>query len=152
MKSKTGKQTFCKYYYNIFCHLFILFGGVCGCAGYFIIFARCMIINLHLNHRHRHRRRRPCLAQTIGPFGSVQLFFQPFFAGLLSCLRSTFWNNNSRLCVCGVCGYTHNIINHKVSHDFILTPSVACSPLALLHLQHAGFYFLALRFSALIRQ
>lgn len=75
MKSKTGKQTFCKYYYNIFCHLFILFGGVCGCAGYFIIFAGCMIINLHLNHR----RRRPCLAQTIGPFGSVQLFFSAVF-------------------------------------------------------------------------
>lgn len=31
-ETKTGKQTFCKYYYNIFCHLFILFAGVCECV------------------------------------------------------------------------------------------------------------------------
>lgn len=51
-------------------------------------------------------------------------------------------------CVC-VCGYTHNIINHKVSHDFILTPDLPPSLLpagcsaapALAWLQLAGLYF-----------
>lgn len=151
-KRKQNGQTFCKYYYNIFCHLFILFAGVCECvgvcgvcAGYFIIFAGCMIINLHLNHRHR----RPCRADD----WPVQflLFFPPawhFFSGLLFCLRSTFWAPLQTVCVC-VCGYTHNIINHKVSHDFILTPDLPPSLLpagctaapALAWLQLAGLYF-----------
>lgn len=52
------------------------------------------------------------------------------FSGLLLCLRSTFWAPLQTVCVC-VCGYTHNIINHKVSHDFMLTPDphslLACS-------------------------
>lgn len=105
MKSKTGKQTFCKYYYNIFCHLFILFGGVCGCAGYFIIFAGCMIINLHLNHR----RRRPCLAQTIGPFGSVQLFFQPFFSRVVV-LPAVHFLEQQQQTVCVVCVDIHTTL------------------------------------------
>lgn len=71
-----------------------------------------------------------------------------FFSGLLFCLRSTFWAPLQTVCVC-VCGYTHNIINHKVSHDFILTPDLplcllpnGCSAApALAWLQLAGLYF-----------
>lgn len=116
-KRKQNGQTFCKYYYNIFCHLFILFAGVCECvgvcgvcAGYFIIFAGCMIINLHLNHRHRRPCRRPCRADD----WPVQflLFFSSclalFFQGCCSACGPLF-GRPCRLCVC-VCVDIHTTL------------------------------------------
>lgn len=105
-----------------------------GCAGYFIIFAGCMIINLHLNHRHRRPCRRPCRADD-WPV-QVLLFFPPawhFFQGCC-CACGPLFRRPCRRCV-SVCGYTHNIINHKVSHDFMLTPDLPPSWLAVLHLR-----------------
>lgn len=122
-KSKTDKQTFCKYYYyNIFCHLFILFGGVrvCvrGCAGYFIIFAGCMIINLHLNHRHR--RRRPCLSDDWPVrFGSA--FFQPFFQGCCPACGPLFGTTADYVCVC-VCVDIHTTLLTTKCHMILFRP------------------------------
>lgn len=67
-----------------------------GCAGYFIIFAGCMIINLHLNHRHR----RPCRADD-WPV-QVLLFFPPawhFFQGCC-CACGPLFGRPCRRCVC----------------------------------------------------
>lgn len=59
-------------------------------------------------------------------------FFPPawhFFQGCC-CACGPLFGRPRRRCVC-VCGFTHNIINHKVSHDFMLTPDphslLACS-------------------------
>lgn len=56
-----------------------------------------------------------------------------FFQGCC-CACGPLFGRPCRLCVC-VCGYTHNIINHKVSHDFMLTPDPPPSWLAVLHLR-----------------
>lgn len=114
-----------------------------GCAGYFIIFAGCMIINLHLNHRHR----RPCRAddwpvQVLLFFASCQaLFFRAVVVPAVHFLGAP----ADGVCVC-VFGYAHNIINHKVSHDFMLTPDLPPSWLGVLHLRLSGCNLLAFIF------
>lgn len=69
-KKKKKPKRASRHFVNIittFFAIYLYYLRVCvcecvGCAGYFIIFAGCMIINLHLNHRHRRPCRRPCRA------------------------------------------------------------------------------------------
>lgn len=104
-ETKTGKQTFCKYYYNIFCHLFILFAGVCVrvCGVCWVFYYFCWL------HDNKFAFKSPSPSPLPSPLPSRRLarsgfaFFRllpgTFFQGCC-CACGPLFGRPCRRCVC----------------------------------------------------
>lgn len=114
-KRKQNGQTFCKYYYNIFCHLFILFAGVCECVGVcgvcWVFYYFCWLHDNKFAFKSPSPSPLPSLLSSRRLARSVFAFFSPawhFFQGCCSACGPLF-GRPCRLCVC-VCVDIHTTL------------------------------------------